>query len=244
MYKFTVMMADTIFAVKNLYSYTMKMCADYICESGMDVGITTNDDDIEFERRKSLEEADAQGIPAVEYGAGYLESLAVYRKAATAIPYRGGVLVHGALIAVDGEGYLFMAPSGTGKTTHVKLWLEKFGDRAEIINGDKPILRFVGDKLMGYGTPWCGKEGFNKNASVPVKAVCVLRRGITNHIEDIGEGEAFASIMPYVFKPEGAGEMELTLDLIDRITGAVRLTRLSCNMDKEAADVAYEGMKN
>jgi len=243
MYKFTVKMADLVILIKNIYSYTRQMCENYISDGGADIGITTNDYDINYEKQKSDEEADLRMLPAVDYSVGYLESLAVYRKLACAVLYHDAALFHGALISVDGEGYLFMAPSGTGKTTHIRLWKQKFGDRAVIVNGDKPLLRFKDDVLYGYGTPWCGKEGYNANMKVPIRAICVLGRGASNTIEVVDKGDAFAAVMPFIYKPDEDERMELTLDMVDRIVNHVKVTKLRCNMDPEAASVAYEGMK-
>ena len=55
-------------------------------------------------------------------------------------------------------------------------WLDKFGDRAFIINGDKPIVRKTDEGIFVFGTPWCGKEGFNENIRVKLKSICILER--------------------------------------------------------------------
>ena len=54
-------------------------------------------------------------------------------------------IMHASVIEVDGEGYGFLAHSGTGKTTQTRLWLEHFGPRARVINGDKPLVRVIPD---------------------------------------------------------------------------------------------------
>lgn len=66
----------------------------------------------------------------------------------------GGLMVHSSCVVVDGRAYLFSAPSGTGKSTHTALWLKKLGDRAFILNDDKPAVRYEDGTFYAYGTPW------------------------------------------------------------------------------------------
>ena len=80
----------------------------------------------------------------------------------------GGMMLHASAVALDGEAYLFSGPSGMGKSTHTRLWKQCFPE-AEIFNDDKPALRELGGIWYAYGTPWCGKDGINKNMKVPLK---------------------------------------------------------------------------
>ena len=82
----------------------------------------------------------------------------IYRKIADALVDDGVILYHGSVIAVDGQGYLFTAKSGTGKSTHTALWRELFGERAVMVNDDKPLLRVKDDQVTVYGTPWNGNR--------------------------------------------------------------------------------------
>lgn len=81
---------------------------------------------------------------------------------------------HAALISFDGQGVAFAAPSGTGKTTHIKLWQRLYGDRVEIINGDKPLFTLRSGRFFASGMPWCGKENWGCNKTVPLKAICFI----------------------------------------------------------------------
>ena len=82
----------------------------------------------------------------------YLETLAVCRKIAERMPEYDTFLFHGSCIAVDGVGYLFTAKSGTGKSTHTRLWRELLDNRATMVNDDKPLIRIADDGLVIYGT--------------------------------------------------------------------------------------------
>ena len=86
--------------------------------------------------------------------------------------------MHGAAIAFDGAAYLFTAPSGTGKTTHVRLWRQYLGSRVTVVNGDKPFLSLEPDGTVRvWGSPWAGKERWQSPISVPLCGVCLLERG-------------------------------------------------------------------
>ncbi len=90
------------------------------------------------------------------------------------MPSYDTVLFHGSALAIDGDGYLFTAKSGTGKSTHTRLWRERFGDRVVMINDDKPLLHIDAGSVIAYGTPWNGKHRLGTNASVPLRADCVF----------------------------------------------------------------------
>lgn len=173
----------------------------------------------------------------------YLETLAVQRKIAEALFARDTLLFHGSVIAVDGQGYLFTAKSGTGKSTHTRLWREVFGERAVMINDDKPFLRMQDGRVLAYGSPWNGKHRLGVNACVPLRAVCCLRRGETNEIRPIEPVRLLPILMQQSQRPAQAENMPKYLELLDKLAGGTVFYGLSCNMDMEAAIVAYEGMR-
>ena len=152
------------------------------------------------------------------------------------------VLFHGSVVAVDGVGYLFTAKSGTGKSTHTRLWREYFGNRAVMVNDDKPLLH-IADTVTAYGTPYNGKHRLGTNTSVPLKAICILTRAEDNHIEAITREQAYTMLLQQVYRPADMLKMTKTLELVDRLADSVKLYRLGCNMDISAAKIAYEGMQ-
>ncbi|MBQ4150400.1 MAG: hypothetical protein IJC81_01170 [Clostridia bacterium] len=173
----------------------------------------------------------------------YLARNVVLRKISSEILSRGAFLIHGALIAYKGRGYLFSAKSGTGKTTHIRLWQKLFGEEnVTIVNGDKPFLRIDGDEIYGYGTPWCGKERYNVNMRVPLDGVCFIERAEENQIQKISEFDAVQRLFSQV-EIKSSANLEAQLELLDALVTRVDMYKLSCNMELEAAKVAYEGMK-
>ena len=167
----------------------------------------------------------------------------MYRKIAEIMPKYDTFMIHGSAVSVDWESYLFIAKSGTGKSTHVKLWLELLGDRALIVNDDKPFIRVSDNEARIYGTPYSGKEGLNTNVSVPLKAVCILERSESNRIEPIDFSNAFPILIQQTYHPSDREMFNRTLDLLDRLKGFVKFYRLSCNKELEAAEISYNAMK-
>ena len=239
---FRIKLAGLPMELRCRYPFSRELCADYLTREEPQAVIEVSEQDVAFEREKSLREAVYEGLAPIDYPDDYLESVAAYRKIALEMTKHGAAVFHGAVIAVDGEAYAFTASSGTGKTTHMKLWLRHFGDRALVVNGDKPILRVDGGRVYACGTPWCGKENLNTNVVLPLKAICVLERDAANHIERIGMGDALAVLMQQIYRPAQADAMRRTVQLVGKLGSLVKLYRLGCNMDEEAAVIAYEGM--
>lgn len=94
-----------------------------------------------------------------------------------------GMLLHSSCVVVDGFAYLFSADSGTGKSTHTNLWLEKFKGKAYILNDDKPAIRKIDGKIYACGTPWSGKYDISQPKIVPIAAIALLERSETNYIK-------------------------------------------------------------
>ena len=152
--------------------------------------------------------------------------------------------LHSVVVEMNGEGYAITAPSGYGKSTQGRLWLKAFPDQARIINGDNPIIRREGHEFIAYGTPFCGKEGYQVNTGVPLRGLCYLKHGETNRIQRMDSALAFAQLLREYqcqFTPEN---QEKYMELLQQLTEAVPVYVLTCNQDVEAARVAYEGMKH
>ena len=220
-----------------------KMCRDYAAEGEADFSVETTQADIDYELERSDEKDKRDGIIRTGKRPGYLEKLAVYRKIARHMLDYDTFLFHGSAVCVGGEAYIFTALSGTGKSTHAALWRELLGDRAVMINDDKPLISVGEDDVTVYGTPWDGKHHLSSNTSVPLKAICILERGEQNIIERISVDEAYPMFLQQTYKPTSSIELMNTLDILDRLMNKVNIYRLKCNMEKEAAIVAYNGMK-
>lgn len=238
---FIVSLAGINVGVSSIYSEVYELCRDYLTDKPADFTVATDVSDIEFEREKAKAEAIHEGRVYEDFTSEYLETLAVYRKIVEKMLDHDVFLMHGAAIALDGAAYLFTAPSGVGKTTHIGFWLKKYPD-AFVINGDKPLIRVLDDKILVCGTPWAGKEGFNRNALLPLKAVCTLFRGKENYLTPIDFQKIFPLIISQSYRPNCESKLVKTLELIKILGERTRFFALYCNLDPDAARVAKEGI--
>lgn len=153
-----------------------------------------------------------------------------------------GFLLHSSCVVVDNYAYLFSAPSGTGKSTHTQLYLKIFGNRAKILNDDKPAILIENNKIMAYGTPFSGKTDLNLNEAYPIKGICFIERGNTNHIEEMPSIKAIYSIYDQTIRPTDETRASLLLDYIGKVVENIPIYKLYCNMEDEAALVSFNKM--
>ena len=151
-------------------------------------------------------------------------------------------MLHSSAVMLDGVAYLFSAPCGTGKSTHTKLWLDVFGNRADILNDDKPALRRVDGCWYAYGTPWSGKYDISINTRVPVGGICVLSRGETNKIERYTGMKAIGDIWEQTLRSKDAEHVGKILGLLDQLLTEVPVWKMACNMEPDAARMSHAAM--
>lgn len=240
----TYRFAELIVEICSLHEEVHTQCCSYSADAGCapSFRVETCQTDIDFEREKVAAANAALGIQNVQYSDAYLETVAVHRKIAERMPFFNVVLFHSSAVAVDGAAYMFAALSGTGKSTHARLWRELLGERAVMVNDDKPFLRVAeGGGGIVYGSPWDGKHRLSNNIEVPLRAVCLLERAPENRIERITKAEALPRLLLQVYRPYDPAAMEKTMTLLDRLDAA--FYRLHCNMDLSAAELSYSVMR-
>ena len=232
-----------VIEIESVHEEINKLCRDYRYTGDIDFSVKTTQSAIDFEREKSIAEDKKEGIPVRKFSDSYLETLAVYRQIAENMIESDTLLFHGSVVSVDGTGYLFTAKSGTGKSTHTRLWREYFGERAVMVNDDKPLLEVTENGVIVYGTPWDGKHHLSNNIAVPLKAICILGRAEKNRIEKITESTAFPMLMQQSYRSGNAEKMKKILKLINGISEKVSLYQAGFNMEIESAEMAYNVMK-
>ncbi len=235
-------MAERNIGIESLHERVHARCAAYRTEGQPDFVVKTTSADIDREREQSAREDRLEGREPRLWNDEYLEELAVYRKIAERMPAYDTFLCHGSAVAVDGKGYLFAARSGTGKSTHARLWQDLLGDRLTYVNDDKPLVRIAPEAALVYGTPYDGKHRLSSDIAVPLQAVCFLGRGAENSIREISARDAFPRLLQQVYCPQDRAALTRTMALLQKLTERVTFYELACNMDPEAARVAFEGM--
>lgn len=237
-----IQIAGKIVKTSAMFESTREFCKNYFSDRNPDFSIEIKEEDIVFEREKSAREDQLEGLPVRHLSDAQLEITAVQRKITEKLFEYDTLLFHGSVVAVDNVAYLFTAKSGTGKSTHTRLWRECFGERAVMVNDDKPFLRITEEGVLAYGSPWNGKHGLGTNICVPLKAICILERGEENRISQIDAKDALMMLLQQSNRPMQPSLMPKYLELIDRLAAKVAFFRLECNMEPEAAIVAYEAM--
>ena len=235
-------LAACVVEVREVLDSTVKYCADYLHEGTPDFSVTLVPSDYEMERRKAIREAELEGKMPNAVSDAQLEITALQRKIAEEMFDYDTLVFHGSAVSVDGEAYLFTAKSGTGKSTHTALWRQIFGERAVMVNDDKPFLRIGETEATVYGSPWNGKHGLSANIGVPLKGICILERGMENTIREIPAGEGLLMLLQQSNRPMEKSKMPAYMELLDKLSRQVRFYRMNCNMDPEAARMSYTAM--
>ena len=230
---FSMEVAGSVFAVQPLFESTRAYCADYLTDREPEFSVAVDRADLVQEQRLLDIEADEEGLKRRKFSDMFLERSMIQRRVAEALAQRDVLLMHGSTVAVDGRAYLFTAPCGTGKSTHTRLWREVFGDRAVMVNDDKPFLKLTGDAVLACGSPWTGKHGIGTNVCVPLGGICILSRGRENVIRPAVPAQTLEFLRSQCFPPQG----------LEKILDRVRLWEMECTRDLGAAVTAFEAMK-
>lgn len=229
---FCIRIAGIPIGIDNRYPFVHHMCEEYETEEEPAFIVSVTDEEVLCEQNGDM-----------RFSKAYCESLCIYRKICCMLTRYDAFLMHSAVVAVDDVSYVFAAPSGVGKTTHIQLWLKLFGKRARVINGDKPIFRFSQDVLYACGTPWKGKEQFGENLMRPVQAVCFLEQSSVNHIKLLDKSEVSKYIFSQLLIPKEQQEFDCFWKLLERMLASMSFYLLQCTPEMEAAQLAYETMR-
>lgn len=238
---FTIRIGDLNVQVNNHYELIREKCRDYIVPDMQqpDLIMEATAEDRKYARDwvwqhegRLITDAEAE-LDRAPYG--------IYPEL-----YRFNAFwLHACVIEMDGVGYAFSAPPGVGKSTHAQRWLQAFPDRAHIINGDNPIVRALDGKYYAYGTPFCGKEGYQENRAVPLGGVCFLRRAAMNRITAMDPLQAITRLYRDNWTILHAEESvaRACLDIYSHFAETVPAYIMECNnMEPDAALVSHEAM--
>ncbi len=227
--------ADFNVEFEHHYAHLKRMCAAYSADFDTpDFFISIPHDEIE----RGLAE-----LPA-ESNLECFEGVLAYRLLADRIPLYDAFVLHAALFDVDGTGIALAAASGTGKTTHMRLWKRLLGPRMTVVNGDKPVIRFFGDDEYptAYGTPWNGKEHYGKNTKTQLRHICFIERAEENSIAPLDKADAINRIFNQVYMPTDPAAAVATMALVDRMLSSCKVWIIKANMQPTAAETAYNAI--
>ena len=150
--------------------------------------------------------------------------------------------VHSSLIAYQGQGILFLGPSGIGKTTQAELWNRYRG--ARIINGDLAFVQMTKTRSVGHGTPWHGSSPYCEPDSVPLLAGVVLKQGTGNRIRRLTGFELVSETAGSIFYPlwlEDGGAC--CMETLDAVLSSLPVYELSCRPEEEAVALLERELK-
>ena len=237
---FVIEIAGLVVEVGSNYVSTRDYCRDFWCDTEASCSVRVTERDIAREQELLDLEADLEGLKRRKFSGPFLERSVIQRRVAELLVERNTVMLHGSTVAVDGQAYLFTAACGTGKSTHTRLWRELFGERAVMVNDDKPFLQVTDGGVLVFGSPWMGKHGLGNNIRAPLRGICILTRGPNNRIWPIGRADAVGMLRSQIYLPEGR---ELSaLELLEQIMEYVPLWHMECTCDQDAARIAYDAM--
>jgi len=217
----------------NQFDYTTKFCQEYLSQdqtSPCDIVAGVTEEEFALEKEQSSEFSD-----------GYIENICLYRSICRQIPVLNRILLHCAVLEYDGIGYAFLGKSGTGKSTHTRLW-KKYLLTPRMINGDKPILEYTQDSFLAHGTPWRGKEAWGIKSSAPLKGLCFLEQAKVNSIRRLSAAEVSTRLFSQLLLPEDEENVVATLDLADKLISTVPAYLLQCDISEEAVQKSFEAL--
>lgn len=220
--------------IKNKYEFTTKFCIEYLSQdqnSAVDIVATVTDEEFDKEKNASLE----------NFLDGYIENICLYRSICLQMPAFNRMLMHCSVLEYDGNAYAFLGKSGTGKSTHTRLWLKHLSP-TRVINGDKPILEYCNGEFIAYGTPWMGKERWGTKAKAPLKGLCFLEQAKVNAVRRLRVSEVSSRLFGQILIPNDESNAIATLDLADKMVTNVPAYLLQCDISEEAVKKSFEAM--
>ena len=225
--------ANIIIKVNNNYQFINAIANDFIID---------DPDYYDFEVRVTQEEIEHENFDNLNVPISYLESVAIHRAISKHLTSFNALIIHGASFKVDNNGFIISAKSGTGKTTHSLLLQKYLGDRFQWINGDKPIVRFINNDPIVFGTPFQGKEHYGNNISAPCKALIFLERSEKNYVTKLDKRVVFRYLSLALVIEQNPKYVDMFFDLVNKFIESVDFYILHCNMESDAAICSYENI--
>jgi hypothetical protein len=156
---------------------------------------------------------------------------------------QGILLMHASVPMLHDKAYLCLGKSGTGKSTHTRLWLENI-EGSDLLNDDNPVVRVIDGDIIIYGSPWSGKTPCYKNRSLPLQAVVRLSQAPFNRITRLAPLQAYAALMPSCscmrWDHDSVESLHRT---VEKVIMKVPVRHLECLPDADAAHTSHEACR-
>lgn len=236
---FKIRLAGRNVFIHSVFPYVYYQCCDFLEEN------SEPDFEVQLDRKQIAAELKrANQFESGSYNLKNAESILLQRIIAEKMLDYNVILMHGAVIAVDNRSYMFVAPSGTGKTTHIKKWLQNVKG-SFVVNGDKPFVLLQNNVAYSCGTPWNGKERMGNNSIVPLKGIVFLERSEENHIERVTFRSIFPILLGQTYHPFDGNRMKKRLELLSELKECVTFYKFHINNFKDDAFiVSYNALTN
>ena len=176
----------------------------------------------------------------------YAEFVYSSNYACDALMKHGRIVLHGASFLWKGYAYIFSAPSGTGKTTQIRLWKELYPEEMEIMNGDKPILEVSESGVHVHPSPWKGKEEMGRDDRIaPLGGIILLKQDKTNSIKELQKGEAARMLFGRLYSTFTTEEDVIAAGrLLEQILNQTPVYLLQNKGDQESAVITHDFLKS
>ena len=169
-----------------------------------------------------------------------VEYLFAGAKLAGKLWHADAAMIHASAIEVDGVAYVFSGDSGVGKTTHTSQWIKRFGNRARLINDDKPIIRKCADGFFVYGSPFSGTCDENHTVRVPLGAIIFLKRDECDRVTTLSATDAIKQLIRQCGISRMKRAATARLDFLAQLMAAVPIGEMGFTLGEHAVDTAYQ----
>lgn len=222
---FNIRIADIVVEIDNRFAYSHEYCKGWECGGVPDIRVRVTHDEL------------SEYISTCGYSVreDVAERILMCRAVARELPRYNAFLLHGGVIEYEGHGIIFSARRGVGKTTHMRLWQDTFGDSVKIINGDKPVILREGNTSLAYGTPWCGKEGYGSHGHVAVDKLCFIERAQTPSVRALSPEEGWERVKSQIIYPVDFSLNGTFAQSVADMLRSVDIYEIGVNMQSESA---------
>lgn len=230
---FKAKIVDLVVGIHAQFSYIKEYMRDYVVEEyEAEFEVFSTLEEIEIHRQKSNRNRSDE----------FEEVFVIFDKICKILPKYNRFLMHGAVISYEQNGYVFTAPSGVGKTTHIHLWKDFLGEKVTIMNGDKTFFQVREDGIYVYGSPLAGKEGWNTNTCEKLKGICFLSQGNENVIKKISKEASLPLFIRQIYRPNDVEMAGKVLELLNCVIEEIPLYSMKCDISEDALQTSFEAM--